>query len=434
MCTNLFFRMTAVALLMTACAVAASAQVAQATGKVMLKQADGSTVPVKDAVVVFYRTDVKGEYKTKTDKNGAYVHAGLPFSGVYTIVVSAPGAKPTYLTGVRVSQQGNNDFTLEPGDGSTLTLDQIRSMAPPPAAAAGGSESAEARRAREEMEKKRAAYEAEKKKAEEQMAQLNDVLKKGNEAFSAKKWDDAITFYDQGIQIDPSQSVFYQNKALALRNRGVEKYNAGLKNKDTAARDAGKADLKASVDALEKALAAYHDETKARAGQPGGAAAGAASPETKSKELTMLEQRAEGYRLAIQTGIPDVAEGASKAFQEYVAAETDPAKKAKAQANLGAALYQSGKVDEAMNVLQQVLATSPDNLDALYWLGMAMASDEKKLAEARDMLKKFVAKAPDTDPRKKEAADSVEYLDASLKSKAEASKTDDSKTKRRGKN
>jgi tetratricopeptide (TPR) repeat protein len=426
--------MTAVALLMTACAVAASAQVAQATGKVMLKQADGSTVPVKDAVVVFYRTDVKGEYKTKTDKNGAYVHAGLPFSGVYTIVVSAPGAKPTYLTGVRVSQQGNNDFTLEPGDGSTLTLDQIRSMAPPPAAAAGGSESAEARRAREEMEKKRAAYEAEKKKAEEQMAQLNDVLKKGNEAFSAKKWDDAITFYDQGIQIDPSQSVFYQNKALALRNRGVEKYNAGLKNKDTAARDAGKADLKASVDALEKALAAYHDETKARAGQPGGAAAGAASPETKSKELTMLEQRAEGYRLAIQTGIPDVAEGASKAFQEYVAAETDPAKKAKAQANLGAALYQSGKVDEAMNVLQQVLATSPDNLDALYWLGMAMASDEKKLAEARDMLKKFVAKAPDTDPRKKEAADSVEYLDASLKSKAEASKTDDSKTKRRGKN
>jgi hypothetical protein len=81
------------ALLLATFAVAASAQVT-ATGKVTLKQADGTEVPVKDALVQIYRTDIKQSFKTKTDKKGEYVYAGMDYVGTFTILVSAPALSP----------------------------------------------------------------------------------------------------------------------------------------------------------------------------------------------------------------------------------------------------------------------------------------------------------------------------------------------------
>src|SRR5688572_28006391 len=103
-------------LLVAICAIAASAQVVQISGKVTLRQADGTEVPVKDAIIEIYRTDVAGKYNTKTDSSGRYVHAGIPFTGTYTMVVSAPGASPTFINGVRLSQRPENNFLLQPGD------------------------------------------------------------------------------------------------------------------------------------------------------------------------------------------------------------------------------------------------------------------------------------------------------------------------------
>lgn len=34
----------------------------------------------------------------------------------------------------------------------------------------------------------------------------------GNEAFAAKKYDEAITLYNQAIQLDPDNAVFYSNR------------------------------------------------------------------------------------------------------------------------------------------------------------------------------------------------------------------------------
>src|ERR1043165_802219 len=116
----------AAALLLAACGVIASAQVTQISGKVTLKQADGSVVPVSGAQVDIYRTDIKWEDHIKTNKKGEYMHAGVPFIGTYTIAVSAPGARPDYAPNVKVSQRPNIDFELQPGDGSRLTLDQIK--------------------------------------------------------------------------------------------------------------------------------------------------------------------------------------------------------------------------------------------------------------------------------------------------------------------
>ncbi|MBC7931406.1 MAG: carboxypeptidase regulatory-like domain-containing protein, partial [Rubrivivax sp.] len=85
----------AAALLVAAFSVAASAQVATFEGKVTLKQADGTEVPVQGATVTIIRTDIKQELgSVKTDKNGKYVRAGVPFVGTYTLLISAPNATP----------------------------------------------------------------------------------------------------------------------------------------------------------------------------------------------------------------------------------------------------------------------------------------------------------------------------------------------------
>ncbi|HYY42172.1 MAG TPA: caspase family protein, partial [Pyrinomonadaceae bacterium] len=57
---------------------------------------------------------------------------------------------------------------------------------------------------------------------------LTDLLTRANQAFTAKQYGQAITLYDQGIALDPTQSSFFLNKSITLRVRAVETYNAAL--------------------------------------------------------------------------------------------------------------------------------------------------------------------------------------------------------------
>jgi tetratricopeptide (TPR) repeat protein len=423
-----FFLTIATALAIAASSLVAFAQVTQASGKVTLKQSDGTEAPVAGAQIDIYRTDIKWETHLKTGKDGKWTHAGIPFVGTYTVIVSAPGARPTYATDIKFSRTPTYDFSLNPGDGSKLTLDQIKGMA-----AAGGNKAAGGG-ATVSVEDKKKADEAAKAAAEEnkritehneKVQNLNDLVKSGNEAFAAKKYDEAIGFYDQGIQAAPQEPVFYQNKAVVLRARAVEQYNAALTDKSK--REVAKEGFKASVENMEKAITLLH-ETQSKNTTQGGTASAAAGD-----ELKYLSDRQESYRLALQTSTPVDAEAAVKAFQEYINAEIDPAKKMKAQASLGDSLFYSGKIDEAIATYRQVLSASPDNLDAMYGLGLALAAkvtdatkDTALITEAREMLEKFISKAPDTHPRKQDAVASVQYLNETMKGAAASKSTDKS--------
>jgi len=426
-----FTRLTAAAFLLAASVVTASAQVVTASGKVMLKQADGTTVPVKDAVVKFYRTDIKQEFNAKSDKGGRYVNAGIPLVGTFTIAVSAPGARPDFIPNVKISARSENDFVLVPGDGSALTHDQIKqAMAAPRAGNTGGGEmSAEDKKKLAEQQAEIARITEQNKKVEELNVKLPEILKSGNDAFTAKNYDAALGFYDQGIAADPEQAVFYRNKATVLRARGVERYNAAVKAKDTAAKEAAKEDFKAATEANEKAVSTYREFTSKRQVN---AAATPGQPQ-QNDDLSNMEQRYESYRIALQTGTAVETETATKAIQEYINAETDPAKKTKAQASLGDALFQGGKIDESIAAYRQILTQNPDNLDAIYGLGLALASDPtgEKTAEGRDMLEQFAQKAPANDPRKQIAAEAVADLKEALKAKP-ADKTSTGTKRRKG--
>ncbi len=424
--TKNFTNFFAAALFVVACTAAASAQVITASGTITLKQADGTAAPVQGASVRFVRTDIKQEFTAKTDKKGHYVNVGLPIQGTYTLIISAPGAAPTYIAGVKLNAKPENDFTLDPGNGSTITLEQIKAAnvgaATTGTATASGGTAApaapklspeEAKKRDAEIAAERARVEAQNARATELNAKLPQIIKAGNDAFNAKNYDEAIARYDEGIQADAEQPSFFANKSVALRSRGVDKYNVAVKAKDQPGKEAARNDFKASAETAEKAVTVF----RANAAKSKTAAAPGAQGQTE--ELTYLNQRSESYRIALQTSTQIDTEAAVKAMQEYVNAEPDPAKKAKAQAGLGDALYAGGKVDEAVAKFREILATNPGNLDAMFGLGIALAStDPPKLQEAHDMLAQFVAKAPEGYPRKADALESVKYLEDTMKTAA----------------
>ncbi len=97
---------------------------------------------------------------------------------------------------------------------------------------------------------------------------------------------------------------------------------------------------------------------------------------------------------------------ASRHLQEYIAVETDAAKKSKAQNDLAQMLFDANAFDKALVQYQKILETNPDDLNALLRSGQALFNmgavnnDKAKYQEAANYLAQFVAKAPDTDPLK----------------------------------
>ncbi|HEY6400816.1 MAG TPA: carboxypeptidase-like regulatory domain-containing protein, partial [Blastocatellia bacterium] len=72
----------------------ASAQTGRLEGDVV--KAD-TKEPIVGAEIQIERTDIKGSYPVKTDKKGHFLHAGVPYVGTYTIMVSAPGFQPDFI-------------------------------------------------------------------------------------------------------------------------------------------------------------------------------------------------------------------------------------------------------------------------------------------------------------------------------------------------
>lgn len=387
-------------------AMSASAQTGQLRGHVLLKQADGTSVKAADAVIDVYRTDLSGAYHTKTDKKGEFVFAGLPFIGRYIIAVSLPNASPTFQPGVRVGQDIDYELVMNPGDGRKLTLDEIKKMqagsgGETAGANGGGSESAADKAKREELIKENEKIAAANKKATDTNAIVGESFKAGNTALTAKNYDEAIKQYDIGLAADPEQAALLTNKAAALKARAVDKYNTAIQSKDDAAKtagiDAAKADFKNAAEASDKASELIKKEPAVT--DPND------QKRHEANKYAALSVRAEAYRLYVSKGDPTKADAGMAAFQEYIAVETDPAKKTKAQLDLAQMLLDAGAGDKAYAEYQKILAAQPDDADANLGAGLALFStgDKAKYQEAANFLQHFVDKAPDTHKFKADA-------------------------------
>ena len=419
------FGALAVAILVVTASISAVAQVGELRGTVMMKQADGTKVPLADAQIDIFRTDMKGEYKTKTNKKGEFVFAGIPFVGTYTVAASHPTARPNFMPGVKAGRGVPVDIEVTPGDGKRLTFDEIKaagggSNAPANTAESGksgGGESEEAKAKRAELEKKNKEIEESNKKITAANEIIGRTFKAGNEALAAataaskasnsevaiQKYSDAITQFDEGIAADPEQPAILTNKAVALKGRGVERYNTAVRSKTlddagkTAMIESAKADFKAAAEASTKAVTILKAQT---------APTDPAELQrfTGNKYAAMLTQ-AESMRLFVSKVDMTQASAGVTAFKDYLSVEMDPAKKTRAQIDMAQMLMDSGAPDKALTEFQAVLATEPGNADANFGAGIALfsQSDKAKYQEAANYLQKFVDVAPDSHPFKDDA-------------------------------
>src|ERR1044072_9276679 len=170
MINRYFIGVLAVTILLTVASVTAFAQVGELRGHVWMQQADGQKVPLADAQIDVFRTDMSAKYNTKNNKKGEFVFAGLPFPGTYVVAASHPTAAPNFLPGVKAGRDIPAEITLTPGDGKRLTLEEIKTAgsggggSEAPASSGGdparSSESAGDQAKREELMKKNAESEA----------------------------------------------------------------------------------------------------------------------------------------------------------------------------------------------------------------------------------------------------------------------------------
>jgi len=411
-------------------AVAATAQTGQLRGHVVMKNADGTTAPVAEAAIDVFRTDLTGNYNTKTNKKGEFVFAGLPFVGTYIVTASHPTAAPNWIGNVKAGQEVDYEVALTPGDGKRLTYAEIKTAM----AGAGGSsgsmgssppksESAEDKAKREEIMRKNAEITEKNKKIEEANSVVSRTFKSGNEALLAKNYDEAIKQYDEGLAADPEQAALLTNRALAMKARGVDRYNAAIQAKDDATKAAGlesaKSDFKGAAESTEKALAVIKADT-ASAADP------AAQARYNANKLATLSTRAETMRLFVTKVDQSQADAGYAAYQEYLTAETDAVKKGKAQHDAAQMLFDAGAFDKALEEYKKILAQNPDDTDALVKSGMLLFNigamnnnDKTKYQEAANYLQQFVDKAPDTDKLKDDAKAILEELKNQQNVKAE---------------
>ena len=203
----------------------ASAQTGQLRGSVKLMGADGNATPVANAIIDVYRTDVGGDFHTKSDKKGEWIFAGLPYVGTYVVAVSAPGAGPMAQGGVKAGRDVPIDLTVGPGNGRKLTRDEAIAAANSGGPAKAGGESATDKAKAAEMAKKNVEIETENKKIENSNQVVADAFKNGNAALMAKNYDEAIKQYDSGLTVDPQHpgiSSLLTNKSAALRACAVD--------------------------------------------------------------------------------------------------------------------------------------------------------------------------------------------------------------------
>lgn len=427
-----FYSIIASAVLLLA-AVGASAQVGQLRGHVFIQQADGTKVPAAGAQVDVYRTDLPGKFPSKANKNGEFVYAGLPYTGTYVIAVSAPNAAPTVRGGVKVGRDIDFELVMTPGNGQRFTEEQAKAGGGggSQTAASSGSESAADKAKREELEKQNAVIAASNEKIKNANQVIGESFRGGNTALTAKNYDEAIRLYDTGIAADidhPGIPSLLTNKSVALRLRGVDRFNAAVQSTDPAAKTSGmetaKVDFKASAESASQAV-----EMLKKLPTPTDPAE---LKQFEANKYFALTARAESMRLFITKVDGTKAEAAGTAYHEYMAVEPDAVKKTKAQYDLAQMLFDAGAYDKAKVEYEKILAEKPDDAEALSNMGLilfnfgALKEGEGKKDEAKAMyqqaanyLQQFVDKAPDAHKFKADAKAVLEALKSQQNVQAE---------------
>jgi len=309
---------------MTFLAFSALAQITTIEGDV--KGTDGQLV--QNAEIQITRTDIKGSYKTKTNKKGHYIYMGLPI-GNYNIAVLIDGKQMDVVNNVHTS----------PGDPKPVNFDLAQSASSRTAQQAAMQKAVEAGQLTKDMERglsadQKAAMEKQLKERSADMkkrSELNDNFNAGMTAMQGKQYDQAIASFIKASELDPNQVAVWANLGEAYTKNAEGKTGADF---DT--------NIQKSLEAYSKAIELKPDDAASH----------------------------NNYALAL---------GKAKKFPEMQAelkkaADLDPPNGGKYYYNLGAMLVNSGQSDAAGEAFKKAIELTPTYADAYYQYGVTLVS------------------------------------------------------------
>jgi len=314
--------------------VAGSAWAQTTTLEGDVKGPDGQ--PLKGAVIVLDRTDIKGHYQVKSDKKGHWLYTGLPY-GKYDISCTVDGKLMDKVTNVQ-SKYGDSttvDFDLQ----KTAAAHQAQQQAAQQAAATGqASPDVERGMSKEQKEQ----YEAQLKQKSEAMKKnkaLNDAYNAGQDALKAgdaeqdktKKAADyqaAVDKFNQAGQMDANQIAIWDSLGEAY---------SGLARTQTG--DDQTKSYDAAIEAYKKSLA------------------------IKPDDAAVYNQMGNIY--GAEKKMPEATEALNKAAD----LNPTPQGKAKAFFNMGANMVNSGKPEQAADFFKKATDADPTYAEAWYQYG-----------------------------------------------------------------
>ena len=411
MFSNILRRVAGLGASLAILATIAFAQTALIEGTVKLKAEDGSLTPVPNAVIDIYRTDIKGKWDVKTDKAGHFVRLGMPVAGTFLVVVSGPGLEPTWVNGVRLLYGEPVNIVVRPGDGVRLTLEQVQALmnqqkggaAPTPAQPTVSA----ADKAKMEMSKK--DYEAKKKEAEEMQSNF-DALRtrynQGVELMKTSQYQAAMSEFEAAAGGDPGKhAAFSELTYRANANLAEAHYQIGVDLFNQKKRDEAKPHFEKALAAANKALAVATSSTE---------------PAAPTDLIVYYNILAKNAALLVEYyGVSNIVDDTLKTIEKAEA--IDAANKGKWGVMRANMLRFSGRTDEAIAAYKAILAAEPNNIDAIYNMGLTLlgSTEKEKLQEAANALADFVSKAPAEDKRVPDARNSLEVLKNEFKVQAE---------------
>ncbi|MCC6587621.1 MAG: tetratricopeptide repeat protein [Bryobacterales bacterium] len=303
------------------------------TGAISGKVTGPDGAPLKDALIKIERTDIKGNYKVKTNKKGEYFHAGLPL-GTYNVICEVNGQAADRMQGVRtrlgdpteinfdLKQQADRQAAMQKAaESGQLTQEMSREM------------SAEQKAALEKQMKERAAAMA-KNKA------LNDAFNGGMAALQAKQYDQAVEQFTKGTEADPKQHVIWANLAEAYFGVGAAKTGADQQ-----------AAFTKGIEAWNKAIELKPDD----------------SAYHNNFALALVKAKK----------FPEAQEELTKA------AALDPPKAGTYFYNLGAVLTNQGQLEPAGQAFKKAVEADPNHADAQYQYGVYLVSKAQTTADGK---------------------------------------------------
>jgi tetratricopeptide (TPR) repeat protein len=310
---------------------------------------------------------------------------------------------------------------MEPGDGKTPTQEQITALLSskpkqgPAPGSPGMSSSDKAKmeaQQKEEMEKR--------KEGEALQANYNDALnhyKAGLEFMKTSNYTSALSEFESAGNVDSSKhEAFAEVSYKSNANIAEAHYQMGVDLFNKKQRDEAKTHFQKAVESIDKAIGVLSSVPAEK------------NPNLNNDLITYYNIRSKNAMLLIEHyGAADLEADTIKMIDKVEA--IDAANKNKWEVTKANVYRFVGKSDEAVTTYKSVITAEPNNIEAIYNLGLTLlASPEKeKLQQAANALAEFVSKAPADDKRVPEAKATLEVL--KNENKVEAEKP----AKRRGK-